>query len=93
MVFIGTLFCGVMLASSVAWIRYGEPSHNVIDVDHDYVDAIMADSIITMNGGTYDMNTDYFYRDKVQITTRRGIFPFIVRDYTILTVDFLGKSR
>ena len=80
---------GVLIAGSITWLRHGTPSHQTVQIEEPVLSVKEAKAKKWLK---YDPKLDYFYQTTVQYTLKRGTFPFLTVDTTIVDAKELWNK-
>lgn len=81
LVFALVMSAGILLAGSITWLRYGTPEHITEDIESP---VLSVKEVREKKWLKYNAGQDYFYQTTVQYTYKRGTFPFLTVDTTIV---------
>lgn len=81
LVFVLVMGAGILLAGSITWLRYGTPVHVTEEIAGPVLSVKEAKSKKWLK---YNASKDYFYQSTVQYTYKRGTFPFLTVDTTVV---------
>lgn len=76
-----TLCTAFALSASICWLRHATPEREVVTIESDILDV---QTLKSKKWLKYDPNQEYFYQKKIECTTRRGTFPFMVVDTIVI---------